>query len=63
MDLKNAKLAGTGKLWRIADPDPMAGNTPGQPVQVEIEEKPLTGITYKLSVPPFTINIYELTER
>jgi hypothetical protein len=38
----------------------MAGNTPGQPIQVEIEEKPLSAVGDELTVPPFSINLYKL---
>ena len=63
VDLKGAELTGTGKLWQIADDNPMAGNTPGQPIQVEIEEKQLSAVGDELTVPPFRISLYELTVR
>lgn len=60
MELTGAQLAGTGKLWLIAHSDPMAYNEPGKKPDVVIEEKPLTSISNKLSVPPLSISLYKL---
>jgi len=61
INFKDAKLAGTAKLWVIAGSDPMAYNEPGAPPQVVIEEKKLSGISNKLSAPPLSISLYELS--
>jgi len=61
--LKGAKLTGKGRLWLIAHSDPMAYNEPGKEPNVVIEEKAVTGISNKLTVPPLSINLYELTVR
>ncbi|HUV42162.1 MAG TPA: alpha-L-arabinofuranosidase C-terminal domain-containing protein [Sedimentisphaerales bacterium] len=61
VDLKGAEFSGTAELWQIADPDPMAGNVPGRPPVVQIEEKSLSAVGNELTVPPFSINIYVLT--
>jgi len=61
LDIKDAQLTGGGRLWRIAGSDPLAYNEPGKPPKVVIEEKPLPGILDKLSVPPFSVCLYELS--
>jgi alpha-N-arabinofuranosidase len=61
MDLKGTKLTGQGQLWMIAHSDPMAYNEPGKEPNVVIEEKPLTGVSNRLSVPPLSISLYKLT--
>jgi hypothetical protein len=38
----------------------MAYNEPGKKPQVVIVEKPLTGVSKKLSVPPLSISLYRL---
>jgi len=63
MELKGVRLTGNGRLWLIAHSDPMAYNEPGKPPKVVIEEKPITGISNKLNVPPLSICLYELTVR
>jgi len=63
MDLKGARLTGSGKLWLIANSDPMAYNEPGEELKVAIEEKPVTGISDKLNVPPLSISLYRLTTK
>lgn len=63
MELKGAELAGRGRLWLIAHSDPIAYNEPGKPPEVIIEEKPITGISNKLNVPPLSICLYELPAR
>ena len=63
MELKGARLTGTGRLRQIAHSDPMAYNEPGKPSEVVIEEKLLHGISNKLSVLPLSIGLYELTVR
>jgi alpha-N-arabinofuranosidase len=63
LDLKGAQLTGSGKLWLIANSDPMAYNNPGEEPKVAIEEKPVTGISNKLNVPPLSISLYRLTTK
>jgi len=63
MDLKGARLTGTGRLWLIAGSDPMAYNEPGKEPKVVIEEKPLGGISNELSIPPLSICLYKLPAR
>ena len=61
--LENAQLTGTGQLWLISSSDPMAYNEPGEPPQVTIEERQLSGIVDRLSIPPLSISLYELKVR
>jgi alpha-N-arabinofuranosidase len=63
VDLKNAQLTGTGYRWLISGPGRMAYNAPGQEPPVTIEEKAVSEITNKLSVPPLSINLYRLAVR
>jgi len=63
MDLKGARLTGAGKLWLIAHSDPMAYNEPGEEPKVMIEEKPVTGVSGKLNVPPLSISLYKLATK
>jgi DUF1680 family protein/alpha-L-arabinofuranosidase len=63
IELKGAELAGNGRLSLIAHSDPMAYNEPGKPPEVMIEEKLIHGISNKLSVPPLSISLYELSAR
>ena len=63
MDLKGAQLTGKGLLRLIAHTDPMAYNEPGEEPNVVIEEKPVTGISNKLNLPPLSISLYKLTTR
>jgi alpha-L-arabinofuranosidase len=60
MNLKGARLTGDGRLWVIAHSDPMAYNEPGKKPNVVIEEKSLTGLSDKLSVPALSISLYRL---
>ncbi|MCJ7778096.1 MAG: hypothetical protein MUP16_07275 [Sedimentisphaerales bacterium] len=61
MNLKGTKLTSKGNLWLISHSDPMAYNEPGEEPNVAIEEKPITGVSHKLSVPPLSISLYRLT--
>ncbi|HUT46749.1 MAG TPA: alpha-L-arabinofuranosidase C-terminal domain-containing protein [Sedimentisphaerales bacterium] len=63
MDLKGAQLTGSGRLWLIAHSDPMAYNEPGEEPKVVIKDKPVTGISDKLNVPPLSISLYKLATK
>ena len=60
LDLKGAQLTGSGKLWLIANSDPMAYNAPGEDPRVEIKGTSLTGVSNKLNVAPLSISLYKL---
>jgi alpha-N-arabinofuranosidase len=63
MDLKGAQLAGTGTLGLITHSDPMAYNEPGKEPNVVIEEKQLSDVSDRLTVPPLSISLYTLPVR
>jgi alpha-N-arabinofuranosidase len=63
MELKGAELTGKGTLRIIVHNDPMAYNEPGKEPKVVIEEKAVSGVSSKLDVQPFSVNIYELAVR
>ncbi len=63
MDLKGAQLTGNGQLGLIANSDPMAYNEPGKKPNVVILEKPVSGVSNTLSVPPLSISLFKLAVR
>jgi alpha-N-arabinofuranosidase len=63
IDVKGAQLAGKGQLWQIANPDPIAYNDIGEPLEVAIEKKQIRDISDGLSLPPLSANVYELPVR
>ncbi|MCJ7778399.1 MAG: hypothetical protein MUP16_08815 [Sedimentisphaerales bacterium] len=63
LELKGVQLAGTGTHGLIAHSDPMAYNEPGKEPNVVIVEKPVTGVSDKLIVPPLSVNLYRLAVR
>ena len=60
LEVKGAKLAGTGRAWRIAGSDPMAYNEPGKNPDVMIEQASLSGVRDRLKVAPSSVTIYAL---
>jgi alpha-N-arabinofuranosidase len=60
LDLQNAQITSAGRWWRIASPDPMLYNEPGQPLRLMIEEQPLPDVSLTFPVPPLSITLYEL---
>ncbi|MHC4159334.1 MAG: alpha-L-arabinofuranosidase C-terminal domain-containing protein, partial [Planctomycetota bacterium] len=60
LDLKGATMAGSGRQFQIAGPDPMAYNEPGKKPNVVIEKSNLVGITNKVTVPPLSITLCRL---
>ena len=60
MDLKGAKLTGSGRRWEMSGPDPMAYNEPGKPPKVTVEESTVSGISDKLSVAPCSVTLFSL---
>jgi alpha-N-arabinofuranosidase len=63
VQIQGARLAGTGQLWLIAHSDPMAYNEPGKEPQVVIQEKKVSNIADRLTVPPLSISLYKLAVR
>jgi len=60
IDVKGAGLSGKGRVWWITGPGEKAYNAPGQKPQVTIQEKALTDIKNRLSVPPISASVYRL---
>jgi alpha-N-arabinofuranosidase len=56
----NVSLRGTGRLWMISGPDPLAYNEPGKEPQVRIEETALTDVSPRLKAPALSGCLYEL---
>jgi alpha-N-arabinofuranosidase len=54
------ELAGRGRLWRMAPSNINATITVGQKPGVEIEEHALDAVPGSVSVPPYSVSIYEL---
>jgi len=61
LEVQGLKLTGSGRLWQIVGPDPMAYNNPGEEPNVTIKETPVRGISEKLSVAPCSVSLYALT--
>jgi DUF1680 family protein/alpha-L-arabinofuranosidase len=59
INLKGVKVAGGAKQWLITGTDPMAYNEPGKDPQVVIAERTVEGISDKLSVPGYSVSIFE----
>jgi alpha-N-arabinofuranosidase len=60
IDLEGTGLTGQGRLWLIANEDPMAYNEPGEEARVRIVEKTIDGVSSTLQVPALSISLYEL---
>jgi len=60
LTVNGAALTGAGRAWHIAHEDPLAYNHPGAKPKVTIKETPLTKTTRKVTVPPYSANIYAL---
>jgi alpha-N-arabinofuranosidase len=60
IDLEGTRLTGRGRLWLIANEDPMAYNEPGKEARVRIVEKAIDGVSSTLKVPALSISLYEL---
>jgi hypothetical protein len=60
MELKGVKIADKAKLWVIEGTDPLAYNEPGKEQNVVISEKTVEGLSNKLTVPGYSVNIFEM---
>ena len=56
--IKGAKLAGEGKLWRMAPDSIDATVQVDKKPEVQIEEQSLSGLPGTITVRPFSVNIY-----
>jgi len=60
LDVRGARIKGTGTCWQIADPDPMAHNDPDQTPRVIIEERVVTGLADRVTVQPCSVTLLAL---
>jgi len=63
IELQHVRPNGKVQLWRIANPDPMAYNAPGEKPNVVIEEHEIETFSNKINVPPLSINLYRFAVR
>jgi DUF1680 family protein/alpha-L-arabinofuranosidase len=61
IDLKGVKTAGNAKQWLITGNDPLACNEPGKEPNVVIAEKMVEGLSNKLTVPGYSVSIFEMS--
>jgi len=60
IDFKNMNISGKATLWQVRHDDPMAYNEPGRQDSVKISEQKVNGISNKLTMPGYSINLYRL---
>lgn len=60
LEIKGARLKGSGKRWQIAGSDPMAYNDPEKGSPVRIEDMALGDIGQKVTVPACSITLLSL---
>ena len=58
LDIHGAALASTGKLWRMAPNSIDATVKAGSPAEVQVEEQSLGALPAKITLRPFSVNIY-----
>lgn len=63
LKLTDGQLEGTGRWWSISNSDPMAYNDPGQAPEVVLEETRLSNVSGTVTVPGYSVNLYELKLR
>ena len=56
--ITGAELASKGRRWTIAGADPMAYNTPGEPMKVEFIEDEVEFIDKTLNVPAYSASVF-----
>jgi alpha-N-arabinofuranosidase len=61
LDFGKLGLAKTAKLYLIAGGDPQLHNEPGQPPAVAIQEKEGAPFGKRVTVPPISVSLYEVT--
>jgi alpha-N-arabinofuranosidase len=63
LQLDGRVLPQRARLWRVSGTDEKACNVPGKPPQVVVQETAAAPIARRLSVPPMSASLYELTMR
>lgn len=61
LELRGARLTGSGRRWQIAGNDPMAYNDPADPDKIKIEEAPVSGVGDHLTVAPCSVTLFALS--
>jgi alpha-N-arabinofuranosidase len=62
LDIKGAHLVpGTGSVWVLSGPDPMAYNEPGKEQIVVTKEQPLPSVPKLLFVPPLSVSLFKIS--
>jgi len=60
LDMKGTRLGDAGRAWFIAHSNPMAYNEPGKEPNVVIKQQQVSGISGGLTLPAYSVSIYEL---
>jgi DUF1680 family protein/alpha-L-arabinofuranosidase len=60
LEVKGARLSGSGTRWQIAGPDPRAYNDPDQPPNVRVESQAVAGIADTLTVAGCSVTLFAL---
>jgi alpha-L-arabinofuranosidase len=60
LNLAGSKLAGTGKAWQMTGSSLTAYNHVGEPAQISVKETSLGGAPSTISVPPYSVSLYQL---
>ena len=61
LQLDGRVLPQRARLWRVSGTDERACNVPGKPPQVVVQETAAAPIARRLTVPPMSASLYELT--
>jgi alpha-N-arabinofuranosidase len=61
LTLSGAEITGNGDRWEIAGDDPQAYNAPGEPPQVKIQHRELTGLQDQIEVAPCSVTLLKLS--
>jgi len=61
LELANFTSRDRGRIWRLSGPTLDAANLVGKPPQVTVKESTFNAATGKLSVPPYSVELYEFT--
>jgi alpha-L-arabinofuranosidase len=59
LELTNFSARGKGRVWRLSGPALDSANLVGKPPQVTVKENTFNAATGKLSVAPYSVELYE----
>jgi alpha-L-arabinofuranosidase len=60
LNLTGSRLVGTGKAWQLTGNNLTAYNRVGEPAQISVKETSLGSAPSAISVPPFSVSLYQL---